>query len=326
MNRTLRILLTRLVAAIPTVAIVVVGAFALLSLAPGDAVDAYFAETGGAGGVASELRQRWGVGGAPLERLVAFAAGVFSGDLGRSIVHNRPVLALVLERLPTTMLLMALAMTLAVGAGGALGVAAGAKPESLRDRVLSIAALALNAIPNFWLGLVLILLLVVRLPLLPIGGLQSLGAPLSGWSAFVDRAAHMVLPSLTLGLGYMALSLRTLRAGMVETWRADHVRAARARGLSRRAVVWRAVARPAILPVIVLAGQQAGTLLGGSVVVETVFAIPGMGRLAFEAVSGRDPALLMGVVFTSTLLVLAMNLLADLALTRLDPRIGAADA
>lgn len=326
MNRALRLILTRLFAAIPTIAIVVIGAFLLLSLAPGDAVDAYFAETGGAGGGASELRQRWGVSGSLLERLAAFAANVASGHLGRSIVHNRPVLDLVLDRLPTTMMLMALALALAVGVGGALGLIAGSKPGGARDRALSIGALTLNAIPNFWLGLMLILLLVVRWPLLPIGGLQSLGVPLSGVSAVIDRASHLVLPTLTLGLGYMALSLRTLRAGMVEAWRQDHVRAARARGLSSRSVIWRTVARPAILPVVVLAGQQAGTMLGGSVVVETVFAIPGMGRLAFEAVSGRDPQLLMGVVLVSTVLVMLMNLAADLLLTRLDPRIGAADA
>lgn len=326
MNRALRIILARIVAAIPTIVLVVIGAFGLLSLAPGDAVDAYFAETGGAGGTADDLRLRWGVGGSALERIAAFGAGIFRGHLGRSIVHGRPVLDVIMERLPVTLLLMSLSLALAVGLGGALGLVAGAKPDGVRDRLLSFGALAVNALPNFWLGLLLILLLVVRLPLLPIGGLQTLGAPLSGFAAVIDRAQHLVLPTLTLGLGYVALSLRALRAGMVETWRADHVRAARAQGHARRSVIWRAVARPAILPVVVLAGQQAGTMIGGSVVVETVFAIPGMGRLAYEAVAGRDPALLMGVVLVSTILVLVINLIVDLTLAHLDPRIRAADA
>jgi peptide/nickel transport system permease protein len=113
---------------------------------------------------------------------------------------------------------------------------------------------------------------------------------------------------------------------MVEAWRADHVRAARARGLTRRRVVWRAVARPALLPVVVLLGQQAGTLFGGSVVVESAFGIPGLGRLAYEAVAGRDTLLLAGIVLAGTVMVILANLLVDLVLVRLDPRIGAADA
>jgi len=318
--------LTRIIAAIPTMAFVVIGAFVLLSLAPGDAVDAYLAQTGGSGGAGDDLRRRWGVGGSPPERMAAFAAGIFSGHLGQSIVHGRPVLDVVMERLPVTLTLMGLSLALAVGLGGALGLVAGARPGAPRDRALSASALIVNAIPNFWLGLLLMLLLAVRAPLLPVGGLQTLGAPLTGWSAVIDRAQHLVLPTLALGLGYVALSMRALRAGMAETWRADHVRAARALGHRRRSLVWRAVARPAILPVVVLAGQQAGTMIGGSVVVETVFAIPGMGRLAFEAVSGRDPPLLVGVVLVSTVLVLAINLIVDLTLARLDPRIGAADA
>jgi peptide/nickel transport system permease protein len=325
-TRAIRIVASRLAAAIPTLVLVAAGAFLLLSLAPGDAVDAYFAETGGAGGSAAELRRSWGLAGTGPERFLAFMLGVFSGDLGRSIAHQRPVLDLVLERLPTTMLLMASALALATVLGGGLGLLAGARPGGLRDRLLSAGALALNAIPNFWLGLLLILLLAVKLPLLPVGGLRSLGVPLGGFGAVADMAVHLIMPALALGLGYVALSLRTLRAGMAETWRADHVRAARARGLAPRSVVWRAVARPAILPVVVLIGQQAGAMLGGSVVVETVFAVPGMGRLAFEAVSGRDPALLMGVALTGAVFVILANLAVDLALVRLDPRIGAGDA
>jgi peptide/nickel transport system permease protein len=142
----------------------------------------------------------------------------------------------------------------------------------------------------------------------------------------LDTARHLVLPTVALGTGYVAIYLRTLRAGMVDAWRADHVRAARARGLSERAVVWRAVARPAFLPVVVLLGQQAGTLFGGSVVVETVFAVPGMGRLAYEAVAGRDVPLLIGVVLAGTVVVIVANLLVDLVMTRLDPRIGVGNA
>jgi peptide/nickel transport system permease protein len=217
---------------------------------------------------------------------------------------------------------MVAAVTFAAVLGTLGGLLAGARPGSLGDRLLSTAALALLAIPSFWLGLQLIRWFAVQLGWLPVGGIRTIG----GAGGVLDTARHLILPTLALGTGYVALYLRTLRAGMVDAWRADHVRAARARGLSERAVVWGAVARPAFLPVVVLLGQQAGTLFGGSVVVETVFAVPGMGRLAYEAVAGRDLALLIGVVLAGTVVVIAANLLVDLAMARLDPRIGAGDA
>jgi peptide/nickel transport system permease protein len=221
-------------------------------------------------------------------------------------------------------MLMAATALVSAGLGIVLGLLAGARPGSLRDVALSTGALALLALPNFWLALMLVLVFVVHLGWLPVGGIRTIGgAPPGG--AVLDVMRHLVLPALALGIGYVAMFMRTLRAGMAEAWNADHVRAAHARGLRRRAVVWRAVARPALIPVVVLFGQHMGTLVGGSVVIETVFAVPGMGRLAFEAVTGRDPLLLVGVLLTATAVVLVANLLVDLALVRLDPRIGDAD-
>jgi peptide/nickel transport system permease protein len=171
---------------------------------------------------------------------------------------------------------------------------------------------------------VLVLVFAVQLGWLPTGGIRTIGGAPPGGAA-LDALRHLVLPSIALGAGYAAMFARTLRAGMVEAWHADHVRAAHARGLRRRAIVWRAVARPALVPVLALLGQHVGTLVGGSVVVETVFAVPGMGRLAFEAVSGRDALLLAGILLCATGVVLVANLLVDLALARLDPRIGQSD-
>ncbi len=220
---------------------------------------------------------------------------------------------------------MATTTLFAAGVGGLVGILAGARPGSWRDRTLTTAALALLALPNFWLGLMLIVAFAVLLPWLPVGGLRSLGGG-EGAGGLLDTARHLVLPTVALGAGYVALYMRTLRAGMAEAWGADHVRAARARGLPEARVLARAVVRPALLPTAVVAGQNIGTLVGGSVVVETVFAVPGMGRLAYEAVAGRDTALLVGVVMAATALVLAINLAVDLLLLRLDPRIAAADA
>ena len=314
----LAVLIRRLATSVPTLLIVAVGVFALIEAAPGDAVDAYLAQTGGDAGFAAELRRALGLGATPLERFGGYLLGVVTLDFGRSAVFARPVFDVVLERLPNSLLLMATSLGFASLIGFGLGFMAGAKPGGALDRTLSATAFALLAMPNFWLALVLILGFVVTLPLFPIGGLSS-----TGGGGALDVARHLVLPTIALGAGYVALYLRTLRAGMIEAWPMDHVRAARARGVSERAVLTRAVARPALLPTVVVFGQNAATLVGGSVVVETVFAIPGVGRLAFEAVTGRDTALLAAVVLTSTVLVIAIHAALDVILARLDPRIRA---
>ena len=299
------------------------GTWILLEAAPGDAADAYLARAGGGDAVfVADLRARFGLDLAGPDRFLAFAARLAAGDLGTSAVFDRPVAAVILGRIPITLVLMAAAIGFAAVLGTAGGLVAGARPGGIGDRLLSTAALTLLAIPSFWLGLLLIRWFAVQLGWLPVGGIRTIGGP----GGLLDGARHLVLPTIALGTGYVALYLRTLRAGMVDAWQADHVRAARARGLHERDVVWGAVARPALLPVVVLLGQQAGTLFGGSVVVETVFAVPGMGRLAYEAVAGRDLPLLVGVVLAGTVVVIAANLLVDLLLVRLDPRIGAADA
>ena len=324
--RAARIFLARLAAAVPTLVLVALGVFVLIEAAPGDAADAYLAQTGGDADFAAALRQRFSLGGGVAERLTRFAGHLATGDFGISLVFNRPVAEVITERLPVTLLLMAGAIALASGVGGALGLYAGARPGGLRDRAVSAGALTLLAMPSFWLALILVLTFSVRLQWLPVSGLRNIGVPTGAGAAALDMAAHLILPVLALGAGYIALYMRTLRAGMVEQWRSPHVRAAQARGLPQASIVWRQVARPALLPVVVLLGQQAGTLFGGSVVIETVFGIPGMGRLAYEAVAGRDTLLVAGVVLGGACVVILVNLVADLTLTRLDPRIGVADA
>jgi peptide/nickel transport system permease protein len=304
------------------VLLVAVGNFLLLSAAPGDAVDAYLAETGGTAGGGADLRASWGLGDALPARLLAYLLGLLRLDLGWSVAFQRPVLTVVLDRLPNTLLLMGSATAFAFGIGAALGVLAGSRPLGWRDRLLSALALVLYATPGFWLGLMLIVLFAVRLAWLPLAGLESVPAR-EGAARVLDIARHLVLPTLSLGLVYAGLYLRLMRAGMVEAWRQDFVRTARAKGLPRRRIVLRHVARNALLPVVTMLGLQAGSLLGGSVVVESVFAVPGMGRLAAEAVTQRDVPLLLGVVLAGTVMVIAVNLLVDLAYARLDPRVGA---
>jgi peptide/nickel transport system permease protein len=327
MTRALRLIRRRLIGAIPVLLIVIVGTFFLLEAAEGDAVDAYLVSSGSAdAALIEQLRQDWGLDQSPLARLALFLSSVVTGDFGWSVAFNRPVLDVVLERLPNTLLLMGSATALSFFLGSLLGIVAGARPGGLRDRLLSIGSLALYAVPGFWLGLVLIVVFAVQRRWLPIGGIESIASGKEGFDRALDIARHLVLPVAALGFIYLALYLRMMRTGMAEVWRADFVLALRARGIPRRRIVLRHVARNALLPLVTMLGLQSAAMLGGSVVIESVFAIPGLGRLAQEAVAARDTPLLLGVILTSAVFVILINLLVDIAYTVLDPRVGATDA
>lgn len=177
--------------------------------------------------------------------------------------------------------------------------------------------------PGFWLGLVLIVIFAVDLRWLPIAGLETIASGKTGLARAIDIGRHLILPVASLALIYLALYLRLMRDGMAEAWRQDFARGARARGLTRARLI-RHIARNALLPVVTMLGLQSASMLGGSVVVESVFAIPGLGRLAAEAVSQRDVPLLLGVMLLSAVLVIIVNLMVDLVYALLDPRIGKA--
>jgi peptide/nickel transport system permease protein len=220
---------------------------------------------------------------------------------------------------------MGSATLLSVGLGTALGLIAGARPGGPADKTLSVASLALYAVPSFWLGLVLSVIFAVQLRWLPTSGIETVASGREGLDRVLDIARHLVLPVCALGFIYLALFLRTMRAGMAEAWRQDYALAARAKGLTRHRIVLRHIARNALLPLVTMIGLQAAGMLGGSVVIESVFAVPGFGRLAQEAVGGRDAPLLMGIIVTSAVLVIAVNLIVDLTYGLLDPRVGGAD-
>ena len=322
-ERLVRLIRRRLLGAVPVLALVIVGTFALMEAAPGDAVDAYVLSMGGGdAALAASLRAEWGLDASPLARLGLYLSALLRGDLGQSVQFGRPILPLILERLPNTLLLMGTALAISVSLGTVLGVVAGARPGSVTDRALSVGSLVLYAMPGFWLGLVLAVVFAVRLRWLPLSGIETLASGLTGWARVLDIARHLTLPALSLGLIYTALYLRLMRAGMAEVWGRTHVLAAQARGLSRRRIVLAHVARNALLPVVTMVGLQAGGMLGGSVVIESVFAIPGLGRLAYEAVQGRDAPLLMGIILCSAVMVILANLAVDLLYAALDPRVG----
>ncbi|MCF6112109.1 ABC transporter permease [Mesorhizobium muleiense] len=326
MTRALLLLRRRLVGSVFVLLIVVIGTFLLLEAAPGDAVDAYIVSTGGDAGMIELLRHRWGLDQSALTRLATYLWALLHLDLGQSVTFSRPIRDVILERLPNTLLLMGSATALSFGLGSALGIYAGARPGGFRDRLLSIGSLALYAVPGFWLGLVLIIVFAVDLRWFPIGGIESIASGKTGLDRAADIARHLVLPVSALGFIYLALYLRMMRAGMAEVWRQDFVLAARAKGLSRRRIVLAHVARNALLPLVTMLGLQSAQMLGGSVVIESVFSVPGLGRLAQEAVAARDTPLLLGIILVSAVLVIVINLLVDIAYTFLDPRVGASEA
>ncbi|MBN9242164.1 MAG: ABC transporter permease [Mesorhizobium sp.] len=326
MTRTLRLVRRRLVGSVFVLLIVVVGSFLMLEAAPGDAVDAYVVSMGGDAGLVEALRHSWGLDQSIWTRLANYLWALLHLDLGWSVTFSRPIRDVVLERLPNTLLLMGSATALSFFLGSALGIVAGARPGSLRDRLLSTGSLALYAVPSFWLALVLVIVFAVDLRWLPIAGIETIASNKTGLARAADIAWHLVLPVSALGFIYLALYLRMMRAGMAEVWRQDFILAARARGLPRRRIVLAHVARNALLPLVTMLGLQSAQMLGGSVVIESVFSVPGLGRLAQEAVAGRDTPLLLGIILVSAVTVVLINLAVDIAYALLDPRVGANEA
>lgn len=312
----------RLMASIPTLALILIGVFTLLQFAPGDTVDAMMAQLGGGDAkLAAELRRMYGLDVSALERLLNYLWRLVRFDLGFSAIYGKPVATVIFERLPATLLLMIASLSFAFAAGLALGVIAARRVNQWPDTLISTLGLIFYATPSFWFGLMAIVVFSVHLQWLPPGDFEDVGAGHTGLARVIDIAWHLVLPTLTLGLIYLAIYLRLMRGAMLEALTLDFVRTARAKGLDETRVVTRHVLRNAMLPMVTLIGLQAGTMLGGSVVVESVFSLPGLGRLAYESVVQRDLNTLLGVVFVSALLVIVVNFIVDLLYARLDPRI-----
>jgi peptide/nickel transport system permease protein len=312
----------RLVQAVPTVLLIIVVNFLVLHLTPGDVVDVLAGEAGAATPeYVAMLRQRFGLDRPLWTQLLQYVWGVLHLDLGFSFRHNMTVVELTLARLPATLLLMSVSIGLAVALGLVLGVTAARRVNRPADGAIAVLALLSYATPTFWIGLMFIVLFSVKLGWLPTGGMTSVGANYSGPARALDVAHHLVLPTVSLALFYAAIYTRLMRAAMLEVAGQDYVRTARAKGIAEGRIAAHHVLRNALLPLVTMVGVQVGSLLGGSVLVETVFGWPGLGRLAFEAVQQRDYSLLLGILFMSSLLVIAVNLVVDLLYALLDPRI-----
>jgi peptide/nickel transport system permease protein len=314
--------LRRLLQAVPVVFAILVLNFLLLHLAPGDAAQVLAGEAGSASPeYMAQLRQRFGLDRPLALQLLLYVKNMLVLDLGFSFRHSMPVLDLILGRLGPTLLLMVTTLVVSVVTGIVLGLLAAARAGSWRDTLISILALVSYATPLFWVGLMLIVVFSLKLDWLPTSGMETVAAFHEGWARVVDIARHLILPALTLSLFYMALYVRLMRAAMLEQAGMDYVTTARAKGLSETRITLSHVLRNAVLPVVTMAGVQVGSLLGGSVVVESVFAWPGLGLLAFQSLFARDFNLLLGIFFLSACLVVAVNLVVDVVYARLDPRI-----
>ncbi|MGF1552327.1 MAG: ABC transporter permease [Paracoccaceae bacterium] len=317
-----RFVLARLVKAVFVLLAVLVLNFLLIHAAPGDPAAGMAGEAGAADEkFLADLRARFGLDRPLHVQLWTYLRGAVQLDLGFSYRQQAPVAELIWERLPATLLLTGTAFALSLALGVVAGVAASARQGTWADTAISTLALVFYATPLFWAALMAVLVFSVWLGWLPGFGYETIGAGYTGLARALDVARHLILPATTLGLFFTAVYARMTRASMLEVSRLDFVRTARAKGLAPGVIQRRHVLRNAALPVITLAGLQAGQVFGGAILTETVFAWPGIGRLMFEAIGQRDYNVFLGVFFVSAAMVLLFNLVTDLLYVVVDPRI-----
>lgn len=314
-----RYLLRRLAQVVPAVAGIVVVAFVVIHAAPGDPVVALAGQHGDAA-YYEFMRAKFGLDRPLPEQLLVYAANVARGDLGRSYVHGRPVVAIVLERLPATLLLMASALAASSLAGVVLGVAAARRADQPTDLAVRIAALVGYATPSFWLAQIAALTLALGTGLFPVQGITDARQTWTGWRYAADVVHHLALPALVLATNELALTTRLVRSGVLEALATDYIRTARAKGLPEPAVIRHAL-RNALLPVVTVIGGRIGMLFTGAVLVETVFAWPGLGQLLLSSIQTRDMPVLLALFLLVSLAVILTNVMTDLAYAWLDPRI-----
>lgn len=314
-------LLQRLLYLVPLLLGAVTIVFVLVHMAPGNPVDYIIGESGADKEMIARLTAEMGLDRPLYVQLLRYLGQVATGNLGYSFVSNMPVLELILDRLPATLLLMASQLVFSISLGVGLGVLSARRPNSLLDNSITVFSLASFAVPVFWLGQLLILGFGYYLDWLPIQGMVDLRAGYTGFDLVLDVARHMVLPVLTLTLYNLALILRLTRGSMLEVVGQEYVKVARAKGLSENTVMIKHALRNALLPVVTVVGLEFRALIAGAVLTETVFAWPGLGRLTFDAIHARDYPLLMGMFIFISVLVAVGNLVTDLLYALLDPRI-----
>ena len=292
-------------------------AYGMIGLMPGDPFDLMLAaDPSVTTADVARLKAAYGLDGPLIERYLAWGARALSGDLGYSRLFGRPVAAVLLPAFAQTLLLTGTSLVLAFALALPLGIAAAAREGGFLDRTLNLAAFAGVSVPSFWLGLMLVVLFAVGLGWLPASG----GGALAG-GGFVEGLRHLVLPVATLSLVTWGVFFRFVRAAMQEALAEHHIRTARAKGCSERRVRYRHALPVALLPVVTVLALHLGAVVSGALVVETVFALQGMGRLTYDAIMGNDYNLALAALLLAAASTLIANLIADIAYAWLDPRI-----
>lgn len=297
--------------------------FLLIHLAPGDPLYTIAGEAGGSQPhVLEELRKIYGLDRGFLEQFWIYLNRVLAGDLGQSFYFNAPVASLVLERMPATALLVMAALIWSMVLGTALGVLSARKPDGFLSHSINVLAVVGYSAPVFWIGLLFLIAFASKLPVFPVSGMVDHGAVHVSLTGYIlDVLHHLVLPAASLGLIYLAQFARISRASMISVFSADYIRTARAKGLPEWIVIWKHGLRNGLLPVITIAGLQLSHVVSGAVLVETVYDWPGLGRLAYDSILRRDHPTILGILIFSTMLVIVVNLLTDVAYRLADPRV-----
>lgn len=328
-------ILKRTLGTIPVVVLISLLLFLLIQAAPGDPADLLLPENASPDDI-EEARRRWGLDQPVLVQYWKFLIAAAQGDLGTSYRFADPVASIIAERLPATIELALFSILIAIVVAVPLGVWAGAKPNSWADNFGSLVGFFGISMPNFWFGIMLILVFAGTFNLLPssgrdtygvssreaITGLYILDSMLKGhWAGVKDGLTYIILPAIALGTNMMGMLMRVTRSSIMEVMHEDYIRTARAKGARERIVLWRHAIRNASIPIVTVVGLEFGALLSGSIIVETVFSWPGMGQLLIAAITARDYPLIIGTVMTYTLMFVVINLVIDLLYAVLDPRI-----
>ncbi len=317
-------LIKRILMLVPLMVGITLITFSVIHLAPGEPVEMQMAMNPKVGREARERLQRFYGLDRPLHvQYVDWVGKLVRLDLGRSFSSdNRPVVEKIGERLPVTLSLNLIALVLEFGLAIPIGILAATHRDTLLDRGITVFVFLGFAVPSFWLALLLMYFLGVRLNWLPISGLHSMGSETYGTALYLwDMAKHLLMPIMVASFGSLAGLSRYMRSSMLGVIGQDYITTARAKGLSERVVIYRHALRNALLPLITLAGFSIPGLIGGSVIFETIFAIPGMGQLFYQGVMSRDYPVVMGILVIGAFLTLIGNLIADLSYALADPRI-----
>ena len=327
-------LVRRLAGTVPVLLLISLLVFLLIHAAPGDPTLLLLGEETNAAQV-EQAKERWGLNQPLYIQYLKFVQSAAVGDFGRSFKYSEPVMRVIMTRLPATIELAVIAIIIATVLAIPLGVWAGSRPNSWIDNLGTTFGLFGISMPSFWLAIMLILLLAGILNILPTSGRSTYGIAgpeqtgfyildsilQKNWRAVWDGLTHIFLPALALGVNMLGILMRVTRSAILEVMNEDYVQTARAKGLQEKKVVWRHVTRNALIPVITVVGLELGTLLSGSIIVETVFSWPGSGSLLITALNARDYPLVTGVVMTYTAAFVSINLIIDGLYALIDPRI-----